>query len=90
MQAAAAIELREVVRCYAGQTLAVDHVSLSVEQGTLLALLGPSGCGKTTLLRLIAGLERPDGGQVWLGGQQAVSYTHLDVYKRQTMASSRP
>jgi putrescine transport system ATP-binding protein len=51
-----------------GETAAVDGVSLEVADGELLALLGPSGCGKTTLLRLIAGLERPDTGRVSIGG----------------------
>jgi iron(III) transport system ATP-binding protein len=45
---------------------AVQQVSLELGPGELMALLGPSGCGKTTTLRLIAGLERPDGGSVWL------------------------
>lgn len=48
---------------------AVDGVSLSLRQGEILALLGPSGCGKTTLLRLIAGFERPDQGAIYLGQQ---------------------
>jgi iron(III) transport system ATP-binding protein len=47
-----------------GDTTAVDGASLCVERGEVVALLGPSGCGKTTLLRLIAGFERPDGGSV--------------------------
>jgi iron(III) transport system ATP-binding protein len=47
---------------------AVDGISLSVEGGQLLTLLGPSGCGKTTTLRCIAGLERPDGGRIVIGG----------------------
>ncbi len=47
---------------------AVDGISLSVESGKLLTLLGPSGCGKTTTLRCIAGLERPDGGRIVIGG----------------------
>lgn len=47
---------------------AVDGLSLQVAPGELLTLLGPSGCGKTTTLRLIAGLEEPDGGAVWIGG----------------------
>lgn len=48
---------------------AVQDVSLTVAQGDIVALLGPSGCGKTTLLRLIAGFERPDRGQVAIAGQ---------------------
>ncbi len=47
-----------------GDTTAVDGASLCVERGEVVALLGPSGCGKTTLLRLIAGFERPDNGSV--------------------------
>ena len=47
---------------------AVDQVSLSVEEGEFFALLGPSGCGKTTLLRLIAGFETPDSGQILING----------------------
>src|SRR5205814_9172396 len=51
-----------------GAVKAVDRVSLSVEQGEFFALLGPSGCGKTTLLRLIAGFERPDAGRIVIDG----------------------
>ncbi|MGL6280387.1 MAG: ABC transporter ATP-binding protein [Gaiella sp.] len=51
-----------------GATIAVDRSSLRVERGEVLALLGPSGCGKTTLLRLIAGFERPDDGVVEIDG----------------------
>ncbi len=48
---------------------AVNDINLNVHTGEILALLGPSGCGKTTTLRLIAGFERPDSGQVEIGGQ---------------------
>ena len=50
------------------QTPAVQDVSFTLEAGETLALLGPSGCGKSTLLRLIAGLERPDSGQLYMNG----------------------
>ncbi len=49
-----------------GQTLAVDAVSLTVEPGEFLTLLGPSGCGKTTTLRMVAGLEEPTAGRVFI------------------------
>jgi iron(III) transport system ATP-binding protein len=52
-----------------GTTTAVDATSLCVERGEVVALLGPSGCGKTTLLRLIAGFERPDAGTVEVDGR---------------------
>jgi iron(III) transport system ATP-binding protein len=52
-----------------GPVRAVDGVSLEVHRGELVAVLGPSGCGKTTLLRLIAGFERPDGGSVRAGDE---------------------
>ncbi|MFC4013100.1 ABC transporter ATP-binding protein [Nonomuraea purpurea] len=51
-----------------GDVTALDDVSLEIGQGEFFALLGPSGCGKTTLLRIIAGFERPDAGQLWLDG----------------------
>jgi len=51
-----------------GLELAVRDVSLSVKRGEFVTLLGPSGCGKTTTLRCVAGLERPDGGEIRIGG----------------------
>lgn len=61
------LEIDGLRKSYDGTTVIRD-VSLSVHDGELLTLLGPSGCGKTTILRLIAGLERPDGGTVRLEG----------------------
>ncbi|MGH3414360.1 MAG: ABC transporter ATP-binding protein [Marmoricola sp.] len=52
-----------------GDNAAVDGIDLETEEGEYLVLLGPSGCGKTTLLRLIAGLEHPTGGDVVIGGE---------------------
>jgi len=52
-----------------GDVVAVDEASLCVDRGEVVALLGPSGCGKTTLLRLVAGFERPDAGRVTVAGR---------------------
>jgi ABC-type Fe3+/spermidine/putrescine transport system ATPase subunit len=54
-----------------GDRAAVDAVSVEIASGESVVILGPSGCGKTTLLRLIAGLIRPDAGEVWLDGRIA-------------------
>jgi sulfate transport system ATP-binding protein len=64
------IQLRGVSKQF-GEFAAVENIDLDVSTGTLMALLGPSGCGKTTLLRLIAGLEIPDKGQVLFDGEDA-------------------
>jgi sulfate transport system ATP-binding protein len=65
-----AIEVRNIQKSF-GNFVALDDVSLRFSSGGLTALLGPSGCGKTTLLRIIAGLESPDHGQVLLDGDDA-------------------
>ena len=52
-----------------GTTVAADDITLGVEPGELLTLLGPSGCGKTTTLRIVAGLEVPTSGRVWIGDE---------------------
>jgi len=57
-----------------GHVVAVNDVSLNIEPGSFLTLLGPSGCGKTTLLRCIAGLEDPDGGEIYIGDKLVFSY----------------
>lgn len=60
------LEVRGVSKQFEGQPV-LKGVDLTVEKGTSVTLLGPSGCGKTTLLRVVAGLERPEGGTVTLG-----------------------
>jgi iron(III) transport system ATP-binding protein len=65
-----ALELNGLTKRYARNAApAVEGVSLAVIKGEILSVIGPSGCGKTTLLRLVAGFERPDAGQVCIGGR---------------------
>lgn len=63
------LQLESVTKRYA-DVVAVDNVSFAAERGEIVVLLGPSGCGKTTTLRLLAGLEKPDRGAIWLNGRQ--------------------
>src|SRR2546430_7511917 len=65
----AGVEIRHLSKRF-GQLHAVDDVDLSIREGEFLVLLGPSGCGKTTLLRMIAGLERPTAGEIHIGGER--------------------
>src|SRR5262245_35031422 len=62
------LRLVEITKRF-GQRTIVDQVSLDVAERETLALLGASGCGKTTTLRLIAGLEEPDAGEIWIAGE---------------------
>ncbi len=62
------LEFKNVIKRY-GDTTVVDGISFTVAPGEFFTLLGPSGCGKTTTLRLLAGLETPDGGEITLQGR---------------------
>lgn len=73
-----AIRLRNLRRTF-GDVVAVDNVDLDVFDGEFLTLLGPSGSGKTTVLRMVAGFERPDGGTIELAG---VDVTQAPPYER--------
>jgi len=61
------IRLEGLAKTYGGGTRALREVDLTVEDGELVVLVGPSGCGKSTALRIVAGLEQPTAGRVWLG-----------------------
>ena len=72
------VELRGVTKRF-GEVRAVDALDLEVQHGEFLSLLGPSGCGKTTTLRLIAGFEQPDEGEVLIDGRNVAG---LPPYRR--------
>ncbi len=66
------LSVKDIVKRFDTQT-ALSHVSVDIEKGELVSILGPSGCGKTTLLRIIAGLETADSGQVFIEGKDCTS-----------------
>src|SRR5215813_11936291 len=78
LEEALKIRLHDLKKRY-GSVTAVDGASLDIGDGELFTLLGPSGCGKTTLLRLMAGFSRPDGGQIWFGERRVDA---LRAYER--------
>ena len=65
-----------------GNVAALNDVSFDIEQGQFFTLLGPSGCGKSTTLRCVAGLEHPDGGEIWLGDTLVASQDFVDGAER--------
>lgn len=69
-----AVDIDGVSKLY-GSVRALSQVNLRVERGEFVVVLGPSGCGKSTLLRTVAGLDRPDAGEVSLGGRVVSSHT---------------
>ena len=90
MSSAPFIEVREVSKEYqrGGETIHVlDHITLTIERGEFVALMGPSGSGKTTLLNIIAGLDRPDSGAVYIQGQKtsALNESALTKWRAQNI-----
>ena len=64
------LELKEIKKSFTEGEVVLDNISLVISKGEFITLLGSSGCGKTTTLRIIAGLEQPDAGSVWLDGRE--------------------
>ena len=80
------LKIQDVRKSF-GQQLVLDDISLSLEKVHTLALIGPSGGGKSTLLRVIAGLERPDHGQVWLNDREIIFQENLLREHRRTVGT---
>jgi putative spermidine/putrescine transport system ATP-binding protein/spermidine/putrescine transport system ATP-binding protein len=74
-----AVELSQITRRFGNAVVAVDNIDLNVPEGAFVTLLGPSGCGKTTTLRMIAGLETPDAGEVRIKGRRV---NEVAIHKR--------
>jgi putative spermidine/putrescine transport system ATP-binding protein len=72
------VRIQNVTKIFKGQK-AVNDVSLTVREGEFVSLLGPSGCGKSTTLRMVAGFEQPDGGQIFVDGKDM---THVPARER--------
>jgi iron(III) transport system ATP-binding protein len=79
------VRLNDLTKRY-GDVAAVEHLSLEVKPGELVALLGPSGCGKTTTLRLVAGFLKPEVGEIWVGERCLSSPTTVVPAERRRMA----
>jgi ABC-type lipoprotein export system ATPase subunit len=81
------VETRALCKIYGNgdQVVALDHVTLTVEQGEYLAVMGPSGSGKSTLLNMLGALDRPSSGQVLIQGQDLARVKDLDRFRARTV-----
>ncbi|MGA2936091.1 MAG: ABC transporter ATP-binding protein [Syntrophobacteraceae bacterium] len=79
----ALIEVKNLIKSFEGRAV-LEGINLTVERGSVFAIMGGSGCGKTTLLRHLIGVIRPDSGQILVGGQDITSFDEnlMDGYRR--------
>jgi putative ABC transport system ATP-binding protein len=78
------VEVKNITMTYDTGVTALRGINLSIDQGEFAAIMGPSGCGKSTLLHLIAGLEHPTSGEIWIGGERIdeLNETQLALLRR--------
>lgn len=88
----AILQAHHIVKTYGeldqeGSTIALNDVTLSINQGEFIAIMGPSGSGKTTLLNILSGLDKPTTGEVFIGGQEISNITgdELALFRRQQL-----
>ena len=80
------VDVRHVRKSFEGGRIrALEDVSLQLDAGELVALTGPSGCGKSTLLNLIGALDRPDAGEIWVGGEDVTRLDDPSLYRADTV-----
>ena len=87
------LEVNHIEKVYGSRgavTRALNDVSFIVETGEFVGIMGASGSGKSTLLNCVSTIDAVTSGGIFVDGQDAVSYTHLDVYKRQLGAHAEP
>ena len=79
----ALIEVKDLIKSFEGRVV-LEGINLTVERGSVFAIMGGSGCGKTTLLRHLIGVIRPDSGQILVGGQDITLFDEnmMDGYRR--------
>jgi ABC-type lipoprotein export system ATPase subunit len=81
----ALVQTTGLAKVYAGDVRAVDGVDLTIRRGELLAVMGPSGSGKSTLLNLLAALDRPTAGEIWVAGEPLSKARDLDRFRSRTV-----
>ena len=74
----AKVEVKDLSKKF-GENVAVDNINLGFAEGKMTVLVGPSGCGKTTLLRMLAGLEEPTKGKIFIGNKEVA---HVPAWDR--------
>jgi spermidine/putrescine transport system ATP-binding protein len=93
------LECRNILKTFDGGFTAVDNVSFQIPKGSFFSILGPSGCGKTTLLRMLAGFEKPTSGDIFIKGQSVTNtppnkrpvnmvFQHLALFPTMTVAEN--